>query len=133
MSNPAGDRFSVWYGDDKLINSALVGIGLLITQAFISLGTLDIPATVSIFAFSLATPMLAFNVLVRNLLFRKKKNPGTRATIFLWGVGVIASAIGIDAAFWHVSWIAGVLLLTSGAIGLGIYIYYLRFPIDKDD
>lgn len=122
MNEPENRQQVAWYGEDRLISGGLIGIGLLITQAFISLGTYDIPATISIFAFSIAIPFLAWNVLVRTALANENKDPETKGTLFLFVTGIIASLIGIDAAFWHVSWIAGVLLLISGAVGTFFYI-----------
>ncbi len=123
-SEPKSGQQLAWYGEDKLVNGGLIGISLLITQAFISLGKYDIPATISIFAFSIAIPFLACNVIATHVLASDNKNPETRGTDFLFWAGIIASVIGIDATFWHVSWIAGVLLLISGIIGLAIYTNY---------
>ena len=61
-------------------------------------------------------------------LLTERKAPETTASIFLYVVGRIASVIGIATAFWHVSWIAGTLLLGSGAIGFGIYYSYIPNP-----
>ena len=75
-------------------------------------GTYDAPATISIFAFAIAIPFLASKMMLRYLL-TERKAPETTASIFLYVVGRIASVIGIAAAFWHVSWIADVVIYTK--------------------
>lgn len=126
MSEPNDKQLIGWYGESSLISGGLIGIGLIITQAFISLGTYDIPVIGCICAFSIALPLLAWNVMLRHLLIEKNKKPETNGSGFLFATGIFFSLIGIEAAFLHVSWIAAVLLLVSGAIGFAVYGYYVN-------
>ncbi len=49
---------------------------------------------------------------------------------FILGEG--GAALGVVAAFWHLSWIAGVLILVSGLFGVGVYLAYTR-QLQKDN
>ena len=51
---------------------------------------------------------------------------------FAYVMGEGGAVVGVVAAFWHVSWVAGVLILVSGLVGLGIYFAYSR-QLQKDN
>jgi len=47
-------------------------------------------------------------------------------------ISQVSAFIGVIAAFWHILWIAGVLVLVSGVVGLALYAtYYRRLERDK--
>ncbi|HZE40584.1 MAG TPA: hypothetical protein VE172_17415 [Stackebrandtia sp.] len=49
------------------------------------------------------------------------------------GVAVGAAIIGVVASFWHMSWIAGVVLLVSGVLGVAAQsIFYVRMDRDLE-
>jgi hypothetical protein len=37
------------------------------------------------------------------------------------GVGQSAAFVGIVAAFWHITWVAGVVILVSSLVAMGIH------------
>jgi CAAX protease family protein len=53
-------------------------------------------------------------------------------TGLIWGAWHLVPPVGVVGAFWHVSWVAGVLLLVSAAIGLAVYLAYSR-QLEKDN
>lgn len=107
---------SIWAG-------GLIAIGLIIFQGFLSLSPLDPAAFVSVFAFAIAIPILACNLLL-NFKRAGTKDATLKATnheIIFYLVGMLAALIGIVAAFWHICKIAAILFFGSFIIALIVY------------
>ncbi len=51
---------------------------------------------------------------------------------FAYVIGECSAALGVVAAFWHVSWVAGLLIIISSLVGIGIYFMYSR-QLQKDN
>lgn len=122
IKNTEGDK--IWNNQVILYCSGLIAISLITLQDYISIGIADIPILVSLIAFSIAIPLLASRIILakweidcgyHNLWHYK--NLLTTSTLF----GASCALIGIAAAFWHVSWIAGVLFLVASIVSFIIY------------
>jgi len=119
-------------GKTRLMCGGLVGIGIVILQAFISTGVytspqaattakaatvaklLDIPALISVIALALALPFLSV------LLLATFEETSRRFTIedtlglkIAYWFGIIVALIGIAATFWYISLVAGILVSAS--------------------
>jgi hypothetical protein len=118
-SDPARER--EWLGQTNLIYGALITIGVLIVQPFLSASSLDLAATISVISFAVAIPILAALMLVnREETFRGRRTPSKLVAIGN-GIGQSAAFIGIVAAFWHITWVAGVVVLVSSMVAMGIH------------
>ena len=138
-------------GKTRLICGGLIGIGVVILQAFISSGVfppspsptsvkatgaavLDIPALIAVIALALALPLLSVLLIATfeetSRRFIIKDTLGLQ--IAYW-FGIVVALIGIAAAFWHISLIAGVLVSLSMIIGVIIYTGYAKelYRLDK--
>ncbi len=62
--------------------------------------------------------------------FRYASFPGYITVAYFLGEG--SAAVGVVAAFWHVSWVAGLFIMVSSLVGLGIYLAYSR-QLQKDN
>ena len=121
-----------WLQQDNLINIGLIGIGVVIVQPFIAAVSLDVPSKISVVAFSLAIPLLAVLVMLTQVqsLYRYASYPGY--FVVAKSVGQVSAFVGVGAAFWHVLWIAGVVVSVSGIAGLALYAtYYKRLERDE--
>ncbi len=112
----------------KLFNlecGALIAIGIVILQDLISSRELDLPLTIASFAFAMAIPMLSAKLLIN---FEESKAgyyvPSKRVKFLYW-VGIMSAFIGINAAFWHVSWMVGGVFSASSLIALVLYVSYV--------
>lgn len=105
-----------------MIAGGLVAFSLIMIQAFISLGQPDTPTLISIIAFAIAIPMLVFSFLLNELFHITTKLEVTRGYRFIWSLGIFSSIVGIVAAFWHISWYAGLAMIISGFIGSIVFI-----------
>ncbi len=97
-----------------LYSTGLIAISLIILQDFISTGVSDIPIFISLIAFSIALPLLVGAV----ILYRVQVEYGYHSYSVRYVIAVVTSVlglfcalIGIDATFWHISWIAGIVFL----------------------
>jgi hypothetical protein len=93
-----------------LIYGGLILIGLYMVQPFLTAPSLDVSAKVSILAFSVAIPLLAALVVVnRQEAFRSRLTPSVTVTVARV-VAQGAAFVGIVAGFWHITWVAGVVV-----------------------
>jgi hypothetical protein len=117
---------------DTLINVGLIVLGVYILQAFMSSGVTDVAARVSVGAWAVAIPLLAFLVLLNQLQesYRYASNP--LYLVLARGLAVGAAVIGFGAAVWHVWMAASIVLIASGLGGLLLYqAYYRRLERDN--
>lgn len=115
-----------WTQQALVVYGGLIAIGVVILQALISAQSLDLPLLISILAFAIALPLLAVMVLVNHAQasYRYASYPKYLTVVILLGQG--GAFIGVLAVFWHISWIAAILLLISGGIGLVVYAVYSK-------
>jgi hypothetical protein len=99
-----------------LVYAGLAGVALVFVQGYIGSSELDTAATISLLAFAIALPFLA-TLGVLNALqagYRYQPFPWWMTLAVVLALG--ASSVGIVAAFWHVSAIAGAILLVAGLL-----------------
>jgi hypothetical protein len=110
-----------WLGQTNLIYGGLITVGVLMVQPFLTAPSLDLAATICVIAFAVAIPLLAALVLVnREETFRGRRTP-SRLVAVGNGVGQSAAFVGIVAAFWHINWVAGVAILVSSFVAMGVH------------
>jgi O-antigen/teichoic acid export membrane protein len=109
-----------WIRQLSLIYSALIGIGVVMVQPFLTAASLDLSAKISVVAFSVAIPLLAALVLVnQHEVFRRRM---TRSVLVETTrvVAQLCAFVGVVAGFWHILWIAGVGMLAGGLLGVTV-------------
>ena len=127
-----------WLRQSSLILAGLIGIGVVIVQALISVNATDPPATIALLAFAIALPLLGTLVILNVVLAGYRHASIPVYLTFAYYVGEGSACVGVIAAFWHVSWIAGVLVVISGLVGLAIAAAYTKelqkvnSPVDND-
>ena len=121
-----------WTRQALVVYGGLIGIGIVILQALLSIQTLDPASFISIISFAVAIPLLATMVLLNHAQtsYRYASYPWYLTLIILLGQG--GAFLGTWAAFWHISPLAGVLLPVSGVVGLIIYGAYLK-QLERDN
>jgi hypothetical protein len=104
-----------------VIYGALIVIGVYMVQPFLTAPTLDVPAQISVIAFSVAIPLLAALVLVnRQETFRGRRATSVAVAV-AQSVAQFAAIVGTVAGFWHITWVAGVSFLAAGVIAMGVH------------
>ena len=101
---------------EKISYVGLITMSTLMVPAFFSLSALDFSATISIIAFAISLPLLVA-VLLRDqiqLIGKVKRNWLSPRGQFITRVfGPAFTVIGLAAAIWHMSWLAGIFFLLS--------------------
>lgn len=116
-----------WIGEDNLIYGGLIGIGVFMVQPLITAVSLDVPAKICIVAFALAIPLLAVLVMINQLRSTYHSAAVPRYLNVAKVVAQTSAFVGVIAAFWHVLWLAGVVVLLSGIAGVVVHtLYYQR-------
>jgi hypothetical protein len=121
-----------WLQQDNLIYVGLIGIGVVIMQPFIAAASLDLPSKICVVALSLANPLLAVLVMLTQVqpLHHYASYPGY--LFVAKTVGQVSAFVGVVAAFWHVLWLAGVLVLVSGSVWFALYATYYKL-LERDE
>ena len=110
-----------WLRQLNLIYGGLIAIGVIMVQPFLTAASLDLSAIVCVVAFSVAIPLLAALVLVNQQeAFRRRATKSVLVAV----ARVVAQScafVGVVAGFWHILWIAGVVMLASGIVGVAVH------------
>jgi hypothetical protein len=118
-SDPAAEQ--EWIRQSNLIYGGLAGAGLVVVQPFLTVSSLDPAAMVCVIAFAISIPLLAaLLVLNRQEEFRRRaiKSP------FVGVAKAVAQGsafVGLTAAFWHISIVAGIVFLFVGFVAVGVH------------
>jgi len=104
----------------RVVVGGLVAFSLIIVQAFISAEIEDAAELISVVSFAIAIPLLVMFIFV----YSHGPFPIQTTTLAsaLYVGGLFIDICGLDAAFWHVSWIAGLLFIMSGLLAGAVYI-----------
>jgi hypothetical protein len=110
-----------WIRQDHLTYAGLLAIGIVMVQPFLTAASLDRSATVCVVSWSVAIPLLAALFMVnRQETFRRRR---TRS---LWvavgrALALLTASVGLVAGFWHIHWIAGVVVMASTVVATGVH------------
>jgi len=133
VADPGPAQVREWLQQANLTYSALIAGGVLVVQPFLTAQSLDLSALISVVSFSVAIPLLAGLILVnREEILRRRR---TRSMLVIIGqsVAYAGAFTGLVAAFWHIVWFAGVAVLVSGFVAIGIHSAgYTRLALDGD-
>ena len=103
----------------RVVVGGLVAFSLIIVQAFISAEIEDAAELIPVVSFEIAIPLLVMFIFV----YSHGPFPIQTTTLAsaLYVGGLFIDICGLDAAFWHVSWIAGLLFIMSGLLAGAVY------------
>jgi hypothetical protein len=110
---------------DTLMDAALIVLGVYILQAFISTNVADGAGRVSIVAWALAIPLLAFLALLNRTQEAYKYASIPIYLTVARGLALSAAVVGFGAAVWHLWTPASLVLVASGLGGVVLYRGYL--------
>jgi hypothetical protein len=110
------DRESV--SQERLLNSGVLGLGVVTVIQLLQLDCLGVPLWVSLVCFATSLPMLSMNIFILSMELVHIRMPaktfGVRTSAY---AGPIIAYIGISAVFWHFHFLAAVLFIV---ISLGV-------------
>ena len=104
-------------------------VAIIVLQAFISAGLSDTASFISVLAIALVLPIMGVCIFVSRdpKLDHNKISPFFKRLVnWTLPIGCLFIFIGLAAAFWHLSWITGVVSLISGLVAGAILAYTLE-------
>ncbi len=118
--------------ESTAILAGLIGISVVIVQALITIHGTDLPARIALLAFAIALPLLGMLVILNTLYSQVRYASFPLYLTLAYVLGEGGAALGVVAAFWHLSWVAGALIVASGLFGVVVYLAYTR-QLKKDN
>lgn len=110
-----------WLRQDNVIFGALIAVGLVLVQPFLTETDLDWSAMVCVVAFSVAIPLLAALVLVNRQESFRRRQTASLAVRATKAIAQLLAFVGVVAGFWHITWLAGVGVLVGGFVAMGVH------------
>ncbi|MFD3406406.1 hypothetical protein ACFWUU_37315 [Kribbella sp. NPDC058693] len=118
-SDPASQE--EWIRQSNLIYGGLAAAGLVVVQPFLTSSPLDLPAKICVIAFAVSIPLLAaLLVLNRQEEFRRRVTR-SRLVAVAKAIAQGSAFVGIAAAFWHISMVAGIVFVLVGFFAVGVH------------
>jgi fatty acid desaturase len=121
-----------WIRQSNLIYGGLAGAGLVVVQPFLTETSLNASALVCVIAFAVSIPLLAaLLVLNRQEEFRHRATKSPVVEVAK-AVAQGSAFVGLTAAFWHMSIVAGIVFLAVGIVAVGVHSSgYVRLEYDS--
>jgi Na+(H+)/acetate symporter ActP len=109
-----------WIRQDNLAYGGLIAIGIVLVQPFVAGASLDTSGMICAVAFAIAIPLLAALVLVNHQETFRRRRTSSRMVAVARTSAQAAAFVGVVAGFWHIHWIAGVGVLVSALVAVGV-------------
>jgi hypothetical protein len=109
-----------WIRQDNLAYGGLIAIGIVLVQPFVAGASLDTSGTICAVAFAIAIPLLAALVLVNQQETFRRRRTSSRIVAVARATAQASATVGVVAGFWHIHWIAGVGILVSALVAVGV-------------
>ena len=111
---------------DKISNTALLGLSVISVVQMLGTATLDFALTASLYCFAVAIPLLATSLWVidNELKLGRKNKPWYCVVVGV--VGVSSAGFGLFAVFWHFSRSIALVFGIAYIVGVFVYVTYER-------
>ena len=109
-----------WIRQDNLAYGGLIAIGIVLVQPFVAGASLDTSGMICAVAFAIAIPLLAALVLVNQQETFRRRRTSSRIVAVARATAQASAFVGVVAGFWHIHWIAGVGVLVSALVAVGV-------------
>jgi hypothetical protein len=109
-----------WIRQDNLAYGGLIAIGIVLVQPFVAGASLDTSGMICAVAFAIAIPLLAALVLVNQQETFRRRRTSSRIVAVAKATAQGSAFVGVVAGFWHIHWIAGVGVLVSALVAVGV-------------
>jgi hypothetical protein len=109
-----------WIRQDNLAYGGLIAIGIVLVQPFVAGASLDTSGMICAVVFAIAIPLLAALVLVNQQETFRRRRTSSRIVAVARATAQASAFVGVVAGFWHIHWIAGVGVLVSALVAIGV-------------
>ncbi|GAA1122469.1 hypothetical protein GCM10009630_20360 [Kribbella jejuensis] len=118
-SDPAAQQ--EWIRQSNLTYGGLGAAGLVVVQPFLTVQPLDLTATICVVAFAVSIPLLAALLILNLQEEYRHRVTRSRLVSFAKAVAQGSAFVGIAAAFWHISAIAGIVFVLVAFFAVGVH------------
>jgi hypothetical protein len=109
-----------WFRVRSLVYGGLIVLGVYMVQPFLTTTALDLSSRICVIAFSVAMPLLAALVIVDRQEAFLRRPTGSPLVAAAQLVAQWSAFVGVVAGFWHICWVAGVVVLASAVAGSAV-------------
>jgi hypothetical protein len=110
-----------WIRQDDLAYGGLIAIGIVLVQPLVGGASLDTSGLICAVAFAIAIPLLAALVLVNRQETFRRRRTSSRIVAVARATAQGSAFVGLVAGFWHIHRIAGVAVLVSALVAIGVH------------
>jgi cobalamin synthase len=110
-----------WLRQDDLAYGGLIAGSVALVQPFLTASDLDPAGIIAVVSFAIAIPLLAALLMLGQQEEFRRRPVGLRVVSITKSVAQGLAVLGVAAAFWHMSWIAGVAVVVSGLVGIMVH------------
>jgi hypothetical protein len=118
---PSTQQTQEWLRQNNVIYAGLLGAAFIIVQPFLTTASLDVSGKICVVAFAVAMPLLAALLLVGQQEFFKRRWTESVLVKVTKPLANASVLVGIVAGFWHSTWIAGVAMLATAILAMGVH------------
>jgi hypothetical protein len=120
-----------WLRQNNVVYGGLIAIGIVMVQQFLTAQSLDVSAKICVISFAVAIPLLAALLMVNRQESFRRKATSSRLVIVAKAAAQASAFTGMVAGFWHIFWIAGVVVLASTILAVSVHTSgYVRLERD---
>jgi hypothetical protein len=118
---PSAEQLQESVRQNNIAYAGLLVAALYMVTPFLTARSLDVSAKVCVLAFAVAIPLLAAHLLVgQQEVLRLRSTESVLVTVTK-PVALASSFVGVVAGFWHITWIAGVAVLATAIVAMGVH------------
>lgn len=110
-----------WIRQNNVIYGGMIAVALVLVQPFLTAGPLTGLPLVCVIAFAVAIPLLAALVMINQQETFRGRLTSSKTVNVARGLAMLASGTGIVTAFWHMSSIAGIVVLSSMVLAVAVH------------
>jgi uncharacterized membrane protein YfcA len=118
---PTPQQAQEWIRQNNIANAGLLGAAFIMVEGFLTARSLDVSGKICVVAFAVAIPLLAALLLVGQQEVFKRHSTESVLVKVAKAVAMASFFVGIVAGFWHITWIAGVAMLATAIVAMGVH------------
>ena len=110
-----------WVRQNNIAYAGLLGVAFLMVSTFLTAASLDVAAKICVVAFAVAIPLLAALLMVgEHEAFTRRSTKSVLVKVTR-PLAQNVAFVAIVAGFWHITWIAGIAMLATTLVAVGVH------------
>jgi hypothetical protein len=114
-------QWQEWLRQEDLMYAGLIAGSVALVQPFLTAPALDPAGVIAVVSFAIAIPLLAALLMLGQQAEFRQRETGLRMVSVTKVVAQGLAFLGVAAALWHVSWLAGGAFVASALVGVFVH------------